>query len=710
MSKLSAHGVKLVMPAVLKAFDDPSWRTKQASIHMLGSMSHLAPKQLASALPKVVPQLTEAFSDTHPKVKSSAQEALDEISKVVKNPEVSSITPVLLKALTDPADGTQRALQALIQTEFLHAIDAPSLALILPIVQRGLRDRAATTKRFSALIAGNICTMINDPRDFLPYLPALIQSIKAALQDPIPDVRTTSAKSLGSLTRTLGESNLGGLRAWLIDKLRDETVSSAERSGAAQGLTEMLIAVGGSTVEDVMNNEILPLRSHPQASTREGVLWTLTFLPPSLGQAYTPLIDVSLPALIGGLSDESEPVREVAMRAGRVLIKSHGKIHVDKILPSLEAAMEDDDHRIRVAALSLLGDLLSMIGGTTVVKGDGDTQDDIRRAERAQVQIALTLGAETRKRILSRLYLARSDSSYAVRQNALQVWKTVVSVTARTLREIVPVLVARIVESLASGHPERTVVAARCVGDLVSKLGDSVLPDVIPVLRNALYQGDKYTRRGVCVGLSEVIQCSTKDQILKYVEIIVKVVQDALCDEDQDVRKVAASSFQSLHSVVGNRAMDEVVPALMVALESGDVKGANTRARALNGLTGILSIRSRELLPYLIPRLIQRPITKNHADALAGIAAVTGSTISAHFNSIIPALIGELANQSGDNTDDARQQAIRDAVRSIFLNVDESGANLIISEVASKCGSDKAEIRRESCWMFEVVVTESKCF
>jgi hypothetical protein len=159
MSKLSAHGVKLVMPAVLKAFEDPAWRTKQASIHMLGSMSHLAPKQLASALPKVVPKLTEAFSDTHPKVKQSAQEALDEISTVIRNPEISSISSILLKALTDPADNTVKALEGLIETEFLHAIDAPSLALIVPILHRGLRDRGANSKRYGGLIAGNICTV-----------------------------------------------------------------------------------------------------------------------------------------------------------------------------------------------------------------------------------------------------------------------------------------------------------------------------------------------------------------------------------------------------------------------------------------------------------------------------------------------------------------------------------------------------------------------
>lgn len=67
MSKLSAHGVKLVLPAVLTAFEDGARRTKQASFRMLGSMHQLAPKKLASALTKVVPQLTEACSDAHPR-------------------------------------------------------------------------------------------------------------------------------------------------------------------------------------------------------------------------------------------------------------------------------------------------------------------------------------------------------------------------------------------------------------------------------------------------------------------------------------------------------------------------------------------------------------------------------------------------------------------------------------------------------------------
>jgi hypothetical protein len=304
--------------------------------------------------------------------------------------------------------------------------------------------------------------------------------------------------------------------------------------------------------------------------------------------------------------------------------------------------------------------------------------------------------------------MARSDTAAVVRQSAIQVWKTVVSVTARTLRDILKVLVGQIVDALASGHPERTEVAGRCLGDIVHKLGDSVLPEIIPVLRNALYTGDRHTRRGVCVGLSEVLNVSTKEQILRFIEIIVVVVRDALCDEDEGVREIAASCFQSLHKTVGNTALDEVVPSLLVGLESEDDKA---RTRALNGLTGILSIRSRELLPYIIPRLITLPISKTHANALGSIAAVTGATIPTHFSLIVPSIIAELASSHGKELDEEeknRMEAIRMCTRSICHNVDEGGVNWLISEIANKCGSDKKEIRVESCWMFQAFIEESK--
>ncbi len=150
-----------------------------------------------------------------------------------------------------------------------------------------------------------------------------------------------------------------------------------------------------------------------------------------------------------------------------------------------------------------------------------------------------------------RLLHCRSDMAILVRQTSLHVWKVVVTNTARTLREILPTLVHLLLSCLASRSHDKRTIAARTLGDLVRKLGERVLPEVIPMLETGLKSDEPQKRQGVCIGLSEIVQHTSRDNVLLYIESLLPTVRSGLCDEDSDVRAAAAKTFDSLHSTVG---------------------------------------------------------------------------------------------------------------------------------------------------------------
>lgn len=65
----------------------------------------------------------------------------------------------------------------------------------------------------------------------------------------------------------------------------------------------------------------------------------------------------------------------------------------------------------------------------------------------------------------------------------MQVWKSLIPNTGRALREILPSLMNNVITALSSEDGDHITVAGRCLGDIVKKLGERVLPAVVPTLR-----------------------------------------------------------------------------------------------------------------------------------------------------------------------------------------------------------------------------------
>ena len=64
--------------------------------------------------------------------------------------------------------------------------------------------------------------MMTPLQDMAPYVPMLVPELQSALIDPLPEVRATAAKALGSLLRGMGQQHLQDLMPWLLQTLKSE--------------------------------------------------------------------------------------------------------------------------------------------------------------------------------------------------------------------------------------------------------------------------------------------------------------------------------------------------------------------------------------------------------------------------------------------------------------------------------------------------------
>lgn len=697
MSKLSGHGVKLVLPSLLTALEEDSWRTKAGSVELLGAMAYCAPKQLSSCLPSIVPKLTEVLTDSHVKVQKAGAQALSQIGSVIRNPEIQAIVPTLLEALSDPSHKTSKCLQVLLNTKFVHFIDAPSLALIMPVVQRAFQDRSTETRKMAAQIIGNMYSL-TDQKDLQPYLPSVVPGLKAALLDPVPDVRRIAAKALGAMVKGMGETSFEDLLPWLMEKLTSEQ-NSVDRSGAAQGLSEVIAGIGIEKLHKLLP-DIIKTAEAPDipSHVRDGYIMMFIYLPGTFGDLLTPFVGSLISPILLALADESEFVRDTALRAGQRIINLYADTAVSVFLPELEKGLFDDNWRIRYSSIQLLGDLLYRISGVTgkmTTEGEEDDNFGTEHSTKALVQV---LGQERRNRVFAGLYMGRSDTALMVRQAALHVWKVVVVNTPRTLKEILSTLFTLLLGCLASTSYDKRQVAARTLGDLVRKLGDRVLPEIIPILEKGLDSEESDQRQGVCVGLSEIMSSTSREQVLAYVDSVVPTVRKALCDPLEDVRVAAAQTFDQLHNTIGHKALEDILPALLEQLYN-----EGEGEYALDGLKHVMTVKSRVVLPFLVPKLTEPPVNTR---VLATLSEVAGDALTRHLTKILPALMSALNDTVGDENEEQELQYCQTVVLSVK---DEAGLQTIIDELLPALRDKNPGMRRASATMLHVFCSRTKC-
>ena len=432
----------------------------------------------------------------------------------------------------------------------------------------------------------------------------------------------------------------------------------------------------------------------------------VVFLPSTMGVALEPHLPRILDSLFEAFTDDSEIVRETASRAANVITQEFHTSSLWVILPILEEGLFDPNWHIRQRCLQLLGDVLYRVSGGAAealtqrqlaAQGKQLTREDVGADAgelvaddvtvfdtdaKQKEQMASILGAARFNMILAGLYMIRSDVNTIVRQQAHQVWSSLVLNTPRKLIEILDVLMDKLLFCLSDENTAKRLAAGRALGDLVLKLSDRVLPEVMPFLEKGLTSEDVSTRKGVCAGLSEVISSAGVRGIERYADIIVPAVRSGLVDREPEVRAAAAVAFDVLCETAEPEVAISVLPDLSDA--------AAIESHIVDGLVQAVRVRGAVVLPALVKQLLQAPVAPERLAALGAVSKDAGSLVTRFLGRCCNTLLGI------EGSAEIRAAAL-EALRGVTVAVPEAEQQNVVAEVRLGLGAIAPRVRLATC-------------
>jgi elongation factor 3 len=180
------------------------WQTKMLSLEIIELLCTLNAMQLLVCLPVIIPVVSDCMWDTKPDVKAAATKCMTTTTALLDNKDIERFIPAVIECINHP-EKVPDTIHQLGATTFVQEVDSGTLALMVPLLSRGLRERATAIKRKSALIVDNMCKLVDDPEVAAPFVPVLLPALEHVHETVAdPECRGVVKKAVDTLKRIGG--------------------------------------------------------------------------------------------------------------------------------------------------------------------------------------------------------------------------------------------------------------------------------------------------------------------------------------------------------------------------------------------------------------------------------------------------------------------------------------------------------------------------
>merc|ERR1719420_1130689 len=174
---------------------------KAVACDAIADFAKMYPESMALEIEWCVHLLSILMNDVKKEVQEKAAAAMVSVSQCSGNKDLEKFTETIVKAQV-AAKNVPECVEELAGCIFVQNVEAPALAVLTPVLVRGLNERTEATKRRCCVIVDNMCKLIDDAREGTPLMAevrALVSKCAESISDP--DARAMAEKAHNSIAK-----------------------------------------------------------------------------------------------------------------------------------------------------------------------------------------------------------------------------------------------------------------------------------------------------------------------------------------------------------------------------------------------------------------------------------------------------------------------------------------------------------------------------
>merc|ERR1719262_2161590 len=174
---------------------------KSAACEIVIDFAKKYPESLSLEIEWLVHPLSILMNDVKKEVRDKAKAAMTAVTSCSGNQDLQKFSSTIVKA-QEAAKNVPECVEELAGCIFVQNVEAPALAVITPVLVRGLNERNEQTKRRCCVIIDNMCKLIDDLREGTPLLAEVrTLTLKSADAMSDPDCREMAEKACHSMNK-----------------------------------------------------------------------------------------------------------------------------------------------------------------------------------------------------------------------------------------------------------------------------------------------------------------------------------------------------------------------------------------------------------------------------------------------------------------------------------------------------------------------------